>query len=236
MTDKYLIALQNQLPNHEIERFLTLNPSLCLAIKTPSKGYVWANHNYLTLMGFSSLNEMLHKTDTDLYTDKAVINFVKNDDEQVLDTELPIALEGDIKPARHPKLIKSMVGMAYPLQTGRTRPDAIAVLTHPKNNFIALSAEYLLLLNNDQLKTLLVRSSYPCQTSTGSIRLARMEILAFAGILKGKHAGEIADELGIKQVSVEGYLANLKNKCGVGKKSDLAHYLISQKIIEKIVV
>lgn len=236
MSDKYLIALREQLPHQEIERFLQPNPNLCLAIKTPAKGYVYANQQYLTLMGYSSLNELLYKKDSDLYTDKHVIKFVKEDDEQVLDSDKPIHLEGDIKPVRHPKLVKSMEGTAYPLHVDCSRPDAVVVVTEPKNKHITLTAESLLTMSTEQLQHLLVRSTYLIQTKSGSIRLARMEILSFAEILKGKHAGEIADQLNLRQVTVESYLSNLKSKCGVGKKSDLTQYLISNKIIEKIVV
>jgi len=236
MTEKYLRALQDQLPNEEVVRLLEPKPSLCIAIKTHAKGYVYANHNYLKLMGYSSLNEFLHKTDADLYTDKKVLQFVKNDDEQVFDLEKPLRLEGDIRPVRHPKLVKSMEGMAYPLLFDASRPEALVTMCEPKNKLIALTSECLLMMATEQLQNLLVRSSYPIVTSSKSIRLARMEILAFAEILKGKHAGEISDQLKIKQVTVEAYLSNLKNKCGVGKKSDLTQYLVNNKIFEKIIV
>ena len=236
MTHKYLQALQEQLPTHEMDRLLDPDPNLCISYKTFSEGYVFANKNFLTLMGLSNLSELIHKQDSDLYKDKKTLQMIRNYDELLYDTKNPLQIEGQLKPIRHPKLIKTMQGISYPIQLNSENLDGLFFMVLPKNKIINLSVKSLCTMISAGIQQLLIRSSYLFETSLGTIRLARMEILCIAEFLKGKHAGEIAEILNIKQATVEAYISNLKNKCGIAKRSELIDFVISNNIFEKIIV
>ena len=63
-----------------------------------------------------------------------------------------------------------------------------------------------------------------------------MEIRTIIQLLKGAHAGEIAKELHIKQTTVESYLIHIKNKLAVSNKSELINRIISEKLLEQIII
>jgi DNA-binding CsgD family transcriptional regulator len=236
LTDIYFHALKDQLPLQEMSRLLEPDTSLCMAIKTHKEGYVYANKNFLTLMGFNDLKSFMHKTDADLYSDKKLLDVYRTDDERVYDSGTVQKIMGEIKPDRHPKLIKTMEGLSYPVYLKGRTPEAIFFMHQPKNKLITLGMGIMCTATAEELQSLLARNSYQVEGPFGPMTLARMEILCFAETMKGKHAGEIAEQFGLKQVTVESYLSNLKNKCGVGKKSELAQFFIDHKIFEKIIV
>lgn len=89
---------------------------------------------------------------------------------------------------------------------------------------------------NEDLGGLLTKKSYPIRLEFGVVNLSKMEILTLIHLLKGLHAGEIAQTLGIKQTTVESYLVNIKNKLAVGKKRDLFHLLTSKKILQQVMI
>lgn len=236
MTDKYLKALQEQLPSHEMQALLNPDPLLCMAIKTKDHGYIYANNNHLKLMGFSGLSGILHKTDADLYADQNAIKVYQQDDEYIYSTDKSIHIEGNINPINHNNLNKTMIGAMHPLHIDASRPDAVLVITKPKNKMITLSIEHLLKTESQELQTNLTHRSYKIKYNQLNISLARMELLCLAELLKGKSATDISKELSIKQLTVESYLSNLKNKCGVGKKSELIHFFNCNNLLENIVV
>ena len=63
-----------------------------------------------------------------------------------------------------------------------------------------------------------------------------MEIRTLIQLLKGLHAGEIAQALGIKQTTTESYLVNIKNKLSVEKKSDIIDRVAKEKILQQILL
>jgi DNA-binding CsgD family transcriptional regulator len=236
LTGSYIQAIKEQVPVQEIERLLDPHPSLCVAIKSHKEGYVYANQNFLTLVGFKSGNQIVGKFDDDLCSDKKLLKLYRDFDENVFDTQQPVLLEGDMKPHHVPKLVKSMRGVSHPLSLNSFRTDAVFMMTEPVNGLITISLAVLCTMTSHELQKVLTRSSYAVKAPFGEIRLARMELLCFAEVLKGKHAGEIADILGLKQVTVETYLSNMRNKCRVYKKSDLAEFIATNKILESIIV
>lgn len=236
MSEKYLKALQEQLPIHEVEALLNPDSTLCVAIKTKNKGYIYANDNHLKIMGFSNIRGILHQTDNELYSDKCAIKTYQQDDEFIYSTGKSLQIEGTINPINQVKLEKAMIGAMYPLHIESGHPDAVLVMTKPKNNIISLRMEHLITLSSDELQNCLIHRSYLVKCNRLNISLARMEILCLAELLKGKNASQTAQKLGIKQLTVESYLSNLRNKCAVGNRNELIQFFIDNQILESIVV
>ena len=89
---------------------------------------------------------------------------------------------------------------------------------------------------NEELGSHLTKRSYPIQLEFGVVNLSKMEILTLVHLLKGLHAGQIAQTIGIKQTTVESYLVNIKNKLVVDKKSELLHLLTNKKILQQVMI
>ena len=105
-----------------------------------------------------------------------------------------------------------------------------------KSNPQPLDFDTVFSITNEQLNELLTKRSYPIQLTFGIISLSNMEIRTLILLLKGLHAGEIAQALGIKQTTTESYLVNIKNKLSVEKKSDLIYRVTKEKILHQILV
>jgi len=235
MSEKVIKTLQEQLPASEMRALLEPDPNLCLAIKTQGKGYVYANPNFMTLMGFSDLKQFMHKKDEDLCDDATLLKTYREYDEAVYCSDQSIYAEAPIKPKRL-KIQKNMKGSIHPLHLEGSKTDAVFFMHKPSNEILTLSMDSLLKLESGYLQAYLTKKSYLIQTKSFSFNLARMEILCFAEMLKGKTASQIAETLGIKQLTVESYFANLRDKCAVGKKNELVQFFIDNKILESIVV
>jgi DNA-binding CsgD family transcriptional regulator len=99
-----------------------------------------------------------------------------------------------------------------------------------------LTWDALFQLSTAQIDQRLTKRTYPIDLGTHQITLSKMEIKTIIELIKGKHAGEIACALGIKQSTVESYLLNLKNKLGVNLKSELVSCIINNQLLQKIVL
>lgn len=236
MQPNILKTVLEQLPSSEIGVLLNPDPLLCMAIKTQDEGYVYANQNFLKLMGFSHLKDFIHLYDKDLYSDKKLLTMYKEHDEAVYISDEPLKVQGEIAPDRQNKLVKTMEGLIYPLHIHKSKPDAVLIMHKPTNGIVNLSPALLLNTCSEKLAKSLKNNSYPVRYKDLTISLARMEILCLAELLKGKTAGKTAETLGLKTLTVESYLTNLKDKCGVGMKCDLVKFFIDSQLLESIVV
>jgi DNA-binding NarL/FixJ family response regulator len=63
-----------------------------------------------------------------------------------------------------------------------------------------------------------------------------MEIRTLIELVKGKHAGEIANELKLKQTTIESYLINIKNKLAVNNKSELIQLTLREEILQQVII
>jgi DNA-binding CsgD family transcriptional regulator len=187
-------------------------------------------------MGFTDLKMIVNKKDSDICSDKELLKLYAEYDEYVYSTGKPVSFRENIKPKMSSRTLKLMEGVFIPLYFNRIMPEAIAILIRPQNQLLALGMDQLCILPFSTLQSVLTRRKYSIQLPIFNKSLARMEILCFSQLLKGKHAGEIAESLGIKQVTVESYISNLKNKCGVNTKGELIEFLAENRILETIIV
>jgi DNA-binding NarL/FixJ family response regulator len=89
-------------------------------------------------------------------------------------------------------------------------------------------------ITTQQLSGLLTKRTYAIPLNLRLVSIAKMEICVLVELLKGSHAGQIAEELGIKQTTVESYLVNIKNKLAVDSKSELIRLITSKKILQRV--
>jgi DNA-binding CsgD family transcriptional regulator len=235
MAHKIFSALQEQLPVEAFESLLNPEPTLCFGIKHQKHGYVYANQNFIRLMGFSDLRKMLHKKDQEICSDENLLKVYREYDEEVYDTQQSISIEGVVKPDDC-NFEKTMRGKSLPFSMNGSHIDSVIFMHKPVNQVLSLDLETLITTPLNALKEYLINKSYPISFKHFQFSLTRMELLCFAELLKGKHAGEIAESIGIKQLTVESYLANLRNKCGVCNKSELIQFFINNPVIENIIV
>jgi len=236
MSHDLLKTVIEQLPSGELQTLLNPDPLLCMAIKTKDQGYVYANQNFLKLMGFTDLKNFMHMRDEDLCSDQARLKVYRELDETVYCEDKPLWVQAEVAPDRQNKLVKSMEGTIYPLHVDCSTPDAVLFMHKPSNEMITLSLGILLNVSADKLARCLTKNSYPVQYKDLTISLARMEILCFAELLKGKSASKTAETLGLKSLTVESYLTNLRDKCSVGTKRDLVQFFIDHNLLEGILV
>jgi len=86
----------------------------------------------------------------------------------------------------------------------------------------------------EQWDQILKKPRYWFRLQKGTVIFSRMEIKVSIELLKGKHAGEIANVLNIKQTTVESYLQNIKNKLGATSKSEIVEYIIGARLLHQI--
>ncbi len=102
------------------------------------------------------------------------------------------------------------------------------------SKLIQLDWDTVFKLKLDELDKLLTKRSYSLLTSWGSISLSKREIQTLVELIKGCHAGQIASSLKLKQVTIESYIANIKDKLGVSSKSELINFIISNNLLKQI--
>lgn len=90
-------------------------------------------------------------------------------------------------------------------------------------------------LSNHQLDALLKKSRYQIKLDIGYTTLSKMEIKTLVQLLRGKHSGEIAHSLELKQTTIESYLSNIKNKLGVRLKSELVQRVIHNQLLQQVI-
>jgi DNA-binding CsgD family transcriptional regulator len=236
ITPHLMGIIREQIPTDDLYAILNNEPNTCISVKSQTQGYIYSNNANLALMGYQDLKKFIYKKDKELTSDKKLLKIYDEVDDFVYTTEKSLQIEGDVSPDQHPNLVKTMVGAQYPLHVNSNKADAILIVVRPKNKLITLSLEHLITFSSTELQQYLRRTSYKIQLDDFELRLSRMELLSFAEMLKGNHAGETAETLNIKQITVESYLSNLRSKCGVSKKSELIHFFVDHHILERIVV
>lgn len=208
----------------------------CVSIKNMQSHYQYANQNFIQLMGLSSLQQIMNKTDQMLYTDKSLIRTYKEHDQYVLEEAKILEVNECVAPKFNQPIIKQMQGKIYPIYENSSRPTLILGLFTPVSKLLKLDWDTVFKLRCSELNQILVRKKYPISLEWGQVVLSKKEVQLLVALLKGMHAGEIAVNLKLKQTTVESYLVNLKNKFGVNMKSELINLIISKNILQQILI
>lgn len=205
-----------------------------LFVKNDLSVIKYANERYVKLLGYKQKKEVYEHDTLELSRDKKQGKIYLQHDEEVLDTGKPLNVSSDVC-SFHPKpLIITMQGTIYPVFDDSARPLGIIGLVQPILKTQYLSLEDLVCLNEEQLHSILHKRSWSVRVFNYEVSLSKREIQCLAGLVKGRHAGEISESLQLKQSTVESYIDNLKNKLGAYSKSNLLDIVFSQKIIQQI--
>ena len=225
-----------QLPTEALALITDTDSFPCISIKHQDKGYIFANNNFLYLNGLTSVHSIIFKKDIELTRKANLAKFYEEEDQFTISSEKPNSVKGSVEPKNHPHLVKAMYGKIYPLYLNSDKPNAVLGIYMPQNQLLSLDIDQALRLSGTELKQVLTRKSYTVKIKNIEIKISKAEILCLIELLKGKHAGEIAKIFNLKQVTVESYIKNLKNKCGVSLKGDLIAFFLENNILQKILV
>jgi len=187
-------------------------------------------------MGLKNLHQLRSLNDYDLSKNIKDANTYREYDRYVLEEGKTLPVNEVICPKQKDSIVKTMQGKLYPLSANNDRANYVLGIVSPTSKLLKLDFDTLFSLTQEELSELLIKRSYTVQLQSGSVSLSRMEIRTIVQLLKGAHAGEIARELKIQQTTVESYLTNIKNKLVVNSKGELINRVISQKLLQQIVL
>ncbi|MCH9757405.1 MAG: helix-turn-helix transcriptional regulator [Gammaproteobacteria bacterium] len=220
------------------ELFTLLNTTSyqCLFLKNSQSNYLYANLNFIQLMGLNTLHQLRSSTDLELSSNVKDAKMYRDLDCCVLEESEALTVSETITPKRNQPIVKTMQGKLYPLFTEDGRANYILGVVAPESKLLRLDWDQVFQLSPDMLRSLLVKRSYAIQLPFGDISLSKMEILTLIELLKGQHAGEISEALQLKQTTIESYLMNIKNKLGVSTKSELIHIVTRNNVLQQIML
>jgi DNA-binding CsgD family transcriptional regulator len=228
-----LNARRLQIPGIDFLSLLSLEHESFTFIKNKSSVYQYANRSFMELMGIKNI---YNQTDYDLCRDKKKIKIYQQHDEQVFEAEQVLSVSEEILPQKNQLIKTQMVGKLYPIYAEDSTPVAVLGIVKPQYLPFKLTIEIAVCLTKEEIDELFTKRSYPIVVHNQTITLSKREIQCIIELVKGKHAGEIAHTLQLKQTTIEFYTENLKNKLGATSKSSLLLTVFTQKIIQQIVL
>lgn len=220
----------------ELISTLSMSKTVCMFIKNDKSAYCFANDNFIQLMGLQKLDQLLSLNDLELSKNKSSALIYRNLDCEVIEEEKSLHVEEVISPEYNQPVYKTMQGTLYPLFEKGHRANFILGLVTPTTQLLKLDFDTIFRLDHKALYPLITKRRYSIKLSTGTVILSKMEIVVLIQLIKGHHAGEIAQSLNIKQNTVESYLINVKNKLNIDSKSKLIQLVLSEKFLEQIIV
>lgn len=224
------ISLSNLLQSFE------QNTYQCIFVKNQQSQFMYANQNFIQLMGLKNLQQLRYASDLELSTHARDAKKYKELDSCVLEEKKPLGVKETIVPKKNKSVIKTMKGTLYPLISNHGQADYILGVVAPESKLLKLDWDTLFRLTPDEMRELLVKRSFKFEFPRGCVSLSKMELLCLIQLLKGQHAGEIAQSLNLKQTTVESYLGSVKNKLGVNHKSELLNLVMKHTVLQQIIL
>lgn len=232
----FLHHIESPLTMEDFIDILGASKNVCIYVKNNKSNYLFANENFLQLMGLDHVNQLKRLSDYDLSKNKHDADKYRELDDYALNKGCPLSVSEAVSPAYNSPIVKTMEGKLYPLFSSKTRAQYIMGVMKPETNLLRLDWDTIFTLQPNEIDALLVKRSYLIKLNLDQIVLTKMEIKTLIELLKGGHAGNIALKLNIKQTTVESYLATIKNKLGVNHKSDLIHLIQSSKLLQQVII
>ena len=233
---QFMHSVESPMSVGDLLDIVSTSQNQCIFIKNEQSNYSYANENFIRLMGLQNLGQLRHLSDYDLCKNYKEANKYREHDRYILEEEKILQVCEEIYPHHNQPIIKTMKGKLYPLFAESECANYVLGVVVPESKLLKLDFDTLFKLNQNELDDLLVKRSYTVNTSTGSIKLSKMEIRTLVPLLRGFHAGEIAKELQIKQTTVESYLINIKNKLAVNNKSELINLILNEKLLQQVML
>jgi DNA-binding CsgD family transcriptional regulator len=206
-----------------------------ISIKMKDKGYLYANNNFFNLVGCSP-NKLISKDDTAITDNKKLVRIYQDLDDSAISSEKVQTVRECVQPKAYKNLVKVMVGKIFPLYLNSDAPNSVLGIYIPETKILNITPNQIFSLSSEEWQQFLSRRTYYADINGISFSFSRREILCVIELLKGKQAGQIAETFSLKQSSVEYYIQNLKNKCGVVKKNELIDFFIKNEILQQMIV
>lgn len=234
---KNLIAPYHvEITANDLLTYLSGQKKLFIFIKTGRSVYQYGNEDFIELMGLKNLRELIHQTDKNLCRDKNKTSTYIQHDQQVIEEENILDVYEEVLPKNRERLVQHMSGKLYPMYQHGSKPEAILGIVTTTFLPFKLDLETALSLTSCEINKLLTKPSYPVNVSGISLKLSRREIQCIIELIKGKHAGEIAQTLGLRQTTIESYIINIKNKLGAINKSNLLSIVFREKLLQQVIL
>lgn len=233
---QFMEHVESPLPLTEVCSILNTSSYHCVFIKNEQSNYLYANDNFLHLMGLQHLKQLQQMNILELSQRTQDAKLYRDLDASVLKEGNALAVSETVMPAQNKPIIKTMTGSLYPLYSKNNRSNFVLGIVKPNTSLLKLDWNTVFQLTPAELKSLLVKRRYTIYLPSGLIGLSKMEILTLVELLKGQHAGEISKSLSLKQTTIESYLAHIKNKFGVSNKSELLKLVMKNNLLEQVII
>lgn len=184
----------------------------------------------------ASKYDLIGRNSEDLCANKQQVKPLLDLDQQVIESEKEILLEGKVIPDAMPWQTYQVQGSMYPISINDGKPELALVIAETKVIPIRLDLSTVISMSFDELNLRLNRNSYFILCYGIMQKISRREIQCIVEMIKGKHAGQIAQTLQLKQSTVESYIKSLKEKLGATNKNSLLETVFREKILEQIVI
>ena len=202
----------------ELIHFTNAEKNSCVSIKSKNR-YLFKNKNYEKIINTKKIT-IIHQ----------------KQEEEVLLSNKPMSFRELVEVKDQKNMRKVIITTLYPLQIESETPNGVLRICYPENKQWFLYLDKILHLPVAEINQYLNQKKYEFSVNKIIYSFSRRELMCLIELLKGKQAGEIAEELKLKQVTVEFYIKNLKNKCGVSQKSELVRFFINNHILQQIVI
>lgn len=209
----------------------------CISIKDSSGNYLYANQLFAQLMGKQTSKHIIRRNDKELTDNKALLKTIKQHDAFIVEESKILEVCETIEPKDAQHLIKKVRGTLHALvPEAKNKPPLILGLFYPCTQLLSLDLETVFRLPIRELKQLLTKRSYSVVFRSIKLHLSQREIEVILGVVRGWDAGDIAAQLGLKQMTVESYLKNIKNKLGINYKSELIWAVLEANLLGQILL
>lgn len=220
----------------DIAIYLNHSPHCCFFIKDECSRYLFANQNFINLMGLKTIQQLQQFRDEELSIHQNDAKRYQDHDAYVVEEGFVLTVNETLSPRHNQPILKTMEGKLFPLFAHNSKARYIMGMVAPQNQLLRLDWDTVFQLSPLELDELLVKRSYLVELDIGQISFSKMEIKTLIQLLNGRHAGEIAELLHIKQTTVESYIVNIKNKLGLSLKSELIQYVTRNRLLQQIII
>ncbi|MDP1604275.1 MAG: LuxR C-terminal-related transcriptional regulator [Legionella sp.] len=224
------------IPINALKALISPPKNHVIFVKNNQHLYQYSNLLFCKLMGFQKGASLKNLTDYDLCRNKFKVKTYLAHDEEVLDTHRTIAVSEEILPKNNTSLITQLSGFIHPLFDEKFSTVGVLGIMSLHHQVLNLDLDSALKLSPQEIDQLLIKRTYRITFQNRLISLSKREIQCILELVKGAHAGEIADVLKLKQSTIEFYLKNIKNKLGENKKNNLIKTIFNHQLIEQIIL
>lgn len=223
-----------QLHEDALATLLSAGNTSLVFVKSSLSVYKYANPSFVEASGLKSLNELRNLNDYDLCNDKTKNKIFREMDEYVIDMEGPLEVCSEVAPKYNTLFREYLKGTLYPIFSKGSQPIAVMGIVKHERSQCKLTLESAISMSSVELNYALTKRSWMVTVFNREIKISRRELQCLIELIKGHHAGEIAETLLLRQTTVEGYIDNIKNKLGATSRSSLINTVFNQKIIQQI--